>query len=100
MARAASMLLRGMLERGERDRSERDSSAEERLWVPASSHSRVPCKPPRVPPGLRTAQRDGRTPRVLREGGRQSNARDPPAMTEHFILMREMKEERKSTTSP
>lgn len=37
---------------------------------------------------------------ILCEGGRQSNAWPPPEMTEHFILMREMKEERKSTTSP
>lgn len=37
---------------------------------------------------------------ILCEGGRQSNAWPPPEMTEHFLLMRGMKEERKSTTSP
>lgn len=43
---------------------------------------------------------EGRMLSILCEGGRQSNTWPPPEMTEHFILMREMKEERKSTTSP
>lgn len=62
-------------------------------WAPTSSAKRAPSHPSQGCP----SSRDGQTPCILREAGRQSNTRGPPEMTERFIMM---KEERESTTLP
>lgn len=71
------MLLGGMPEPGGQDRSEWDSSAEEQLWVPASSRGRRQTCP------LQTAPRpapagdapEGRQVAVHPPGGRQAEQR-------------------------